>query len=190
MTQLNWNELLQAADSSGAGNYEPLPDGVYELKVVESEPTMSSTGKVMFKVKTEVQSGPHARRLVWDNIVISPENPKSMGIFFSQMGSLGLGKEFFGQQPSNEQIASGMKDRVFRGQVGKRTWNGQDRNEINRYMPMTAESVASVPGQVASGAPAPAPAPTAGGAPAPAPAPTPVGAPVAGGAAVPPAPPF
>jgi hypothetical protein len=151
---------------------------------------MSSTGKVMFKVKTEVQSGPHARRLVWDNIVISPENPKSMGIFFSQMGSLGLGKEFFGQQPSNEQIASGMKDRVFRGQVGKRTWNGQDRNEINRYMPMTAESVASVPGQVASGAPAPAPAPTTGGAPAPAPAPTPVGAPVAGGAAVPPPPPF
>lgn len=189
MTQLNWNELLEAADSSGGGNYEPLPDGVYELKIIESDPAMSSTGKVMFKVKAEVQSGPHARRLVWDNIVISPENPKSMGIFFSQMGSLGLSREFFGQQPGNEQIASAMKNRVFRGQIGKRTWNGQDRNEISRYMPMTSEAIASAPVTASAPAPAPAPAPIPAGVATPQPVPVAVSqAPVGG--AVPPAPPF
>lgn len=187
MTQLNWNELLQAADSSGGGDYTPLPEGVYELKVIESNPTLSSTGKVMFKVKAEVQSGPHARRLVWDNIVISAENPKSMGIFFSQMGSLGLGKDFFSQQPSNDQIANAMKNRVFRGQIGIRQWNGQDRNEINRYMPMVSDAMPAMAASVS--APAPAPSPAGVAVPPPAP-PAPTVAPVAGGAAVPPAPPF
>ena len=184
MTQLNWNELLQAADSSGGGDYTPLPDGVYELKIIESNPAMSSTGKVMIKVKAEVQSGPHARRLVWDNIVISPENPKSMGIFFSQMGSLGLGKEYFSQQPNNDQIASAMRDRLFRGQIGIRQWNGQDRNEINRYMPMASDSM---PAMVSAPAPAPAPSPAGVAVPPPPPAPTAI--PTAGGA-IPPAPPF
>jgi len=189
MTQLNWSELLEAADSSGSGNYEPIPDGVYELKIVESEPTMSSTGKVMFKVKTEVQSGPHARRLVWDNIVISPENPKAMGMFFAQMGALGLNRDFFSQRPENVQIASAMNSRVFRGQVGKRTWNNQDRNEISRYMPMTADTLAPAVASAPVSAPAPAPAPMpAGVAPAVAPAPAPAVAPVGG--AIPPAPPF
>jgi len=180
MTQLNWNELLQAADSSGGGDYTPLPDGVYELKVIESASTMSSTGKVMFKVKTEVQSGPHSRRLVWDNVVISPENPKAMGMFFSQMGALGLGKDFFTQQPSSEQIASAMSNRVFRGQVGTRTWNSQDRNEITRYMPITADSV--------SVAPAPSPVASPAGVATPPPAPAP--APSSVGVAAPPPPPF
>jgi hypothetical protein len=184
MTQLNWNELLQAADSSGGGDYTPLPEGVYELKVVESTPAVTSTGKVMFKVKAEVQSGPHARRLVWDNIVISPENSTSMGIFFSQMGSLGLGKEFFSQQPSNDQITSAMKDRMFRGQIGVRQWNGQDRNEIKRYMPMVSDAM---PGMTS--APAPAPAPSPAGVAVPPPAPVQASAPATGGA-IPPAPPF
>lgn len=186
MTQLNWNELLEAADSSGGGDYAPIPEGVYELKIVESVPAMSSTGKVMFKVKSEVQSGPHARRLVWDNIVISPENPKSMNIFFLQMGSLGLSREYFSQQPNNDQIASAMKDRLFRGQIGVRQWNGQDRNEISRYMAMASDSI---PAMVSASAPAPAPAPSPAGAAVPPPPPAPTVVPTAGGA-VPPPPPF
>lgn len=186
MTQLNWNELLEAADSSGGGDYAPIPEGVYELKIVESVPAMSSTGKVMFKVKSEVQSGPHARRLVWDNIVISPENPKSMNIFFLQMGSLGLSREYFSQQPNNDQIASAMKDRLFRGQIGVRHWNGKDSNEINRYMAMASDSM---PAMVSASAPAPAPAPSPAGAAVPPPPPAPTVVPTAGGA-VPPPPPF
>ena len=188
MTQLNWNELLEAADSSGGGDYAPIPEGVYELKIVESVPAMSSTGKVMFKVKSEVQSGPHARRLVWDNIVISPENPKSMNIFFLQMGSLGLSREYFSQQPNNDQIASAMKDRLFRGQIGVRQWNGQDRNEISRYMAMASDSIPAMVSASAP-APAPAPAPSPAGAAVPPPPPAPTVVPTAGGAAPPP-PPF
>jgi hypothetical protein len=110
-----------------------------------------------------------------------------MGIFFSQMGSLGLGEEYFSQQPNNDQIASAMKDRLFRGQIGIRQWNGQDRNEISRYMPMASDSVPAMVSAFAP-APAPAPAPATVAAPPPAP-PVPVAVPTAGGA-IPPAPPF
>lgn len=197
MSQLNWNELLQASDAAGTGggNYEPLPDGVYDLKVVEASDTTTQTGKAMFKVKAEVQSGPHARRLVWDNLVISPDNGTAMNIFFSKMYALGLNKEFFAQGPANSQVAAALNNRVFRGQIGSRVWNGETRNEIKRYMPLGDSAQAPVgsapaPAPAPSSAPAPAPAPAVASAPpAPAPAPAPaVAAPVAESA--PPAPPF
>jgi len=194
MSQLNWNELLQASESAGGGNYEPLPDGVYDLKVVEASDTVTQTGKTMFKIKAEVQSGAHARRLIWDNLVISTDNSTALNIFFSKMYALGLNKEYFAQQPSSEQIASVLPNRMFRAQVGSRVWNGEKRNEIKRYMPLgdSAPSTATVasapaPAPAPAVAPAPAPAPAAA-APAPAPAPAPPAAPVAESA--PPAPPF
>jgi len=190
MSQLNWGELIKEASASG-GNYEPLPDGDYELKVLESEVKQTQTGKTMFKVKTEVQSGPHARRLVWDNLVVSDGNPTALGIFFSKMNALGLGQEFFSQNPANEQIAQAMVGRPFRATIGSRVWNGEKRNEFKRYLPAQL-NVASTPtaAPMAASAPAPAPAPAAA-APAPAPA-APVAPPVvpSGSEVAPPAPPF
>lgn len=167
MSQLNWGELIQEAAASG-GNYEPLVDGDYELKVLESEVKLTQTGKTMFKVKAEVQSGPNARRFLWDNLVVSDGNPTALGIFFSKMGALGLGKEFFSQSPSNEQIAQAMLNRPFRATIGSRIWNGEKRNEFKRYLPAAMNVPTSAPAP-AFAAPAPAPAPAAAPAPAVAP---------------------
>jgi len=184
MSQLNWNELLQAAESSGGGSYEPLPDGTYDLKVVEATDTVTQTGKVMFKVKAEVQTGAYAKRLVWDNLVISTDNNTALSIFFSKMGALGLNRDFFGTSPAPAQIAGVLAGRMFRAQIGSRVWNGEKRNEIKRYMPMegaVASAPAAAPVGIAPAPPAPAPAP-GGIAPAP--------AYVAPAEAAPPAPPF
>lgn len=191
MSQLNWSELIKEAASSTT-SYEPLPDGDYELKVLEAAVATTSTGKTMFKVKSEVQSGPHARRFLWDNLVISPENSTAMGIFFSKMGALGLGADFFAQNPANEQIAQAMNGRTFRGTVGSRPYNGEIRNEFKRYLPAQANVPTTPVAPASAPAPAPAPAPAAA---APAAAPVaPVAPPVAPSAPVgevaPPAPPF
>lgn len=179
MTQLDWAQLIKdAGESSGGGNYEPLPDGDYEFVVVEAPATISQSGKVMFKLKAQVEGGAHSKRLVWDNLVVSPENATALGIFFRKMNCMGLTKEFFDSKPSNEQISAAMNGRRFRGQVATRTYNGKQSNEIKNYFPSQVGAVVP-PSVQAAAAPAAAPMPSPAPAAAPAPAPAPSAAPAA-----------
>jgi len=169
MSSLNWGELIKDAADSGASNIEALPDGDYELKVIESEAKTSQSGKTMFAIKCQVQGGANANRLVWDNLVISPENATALGIFFRKMSALGLDKEgFFDREPSASQIEQAMVGRGFRGQIGSRVYNGQKRNEIKNYYVSSGASAAPAQAAPAPAAAAPAPAPTPAAAPAPA----------------------
>ena len=192
MSSLNWGELIsEAADASG-GSYDPLPDGEYEFKVIEASAVTTQTGKPMFKLTAEVQTGAHAKRRVWDNLVISAENKTALSIFFGKMKALGLTEDYFRQNPPGDQVASAMLNRTFRGQVGSRVWNGDTRNELKRYAPVASAGIpASAPvAAAAAPAPAPAPAPSAA-APAPAPAPAaPAVAPAPSAEAAPPPSPF
>jgi hypothetical protein len=95
MSSLNWADLVKDAGEATSGNYDPLPDGDYDLKVVEAPAGTTSTGKTMFKLKAQITSGPFANRLIWDNITISPENKNALNIFFSKMAALGIPREFF-----------------------------------------------------------------------------------------------
>jgi hypothetical protein len=170
MSSLNWSDLIK--DAGETTSYEPLPDGDYELKVIESKAKSTQSGKTMFSITTEVQGGPHAKRRVWDNLTVSPENPKALAIFFSKMEALGLPRDYFNSNPSNAQIEQALLGRSFRGSLGKKTYNGNVSNEITKYFRLVADTTAGVPVPPAPAA-APAPAPVAAAAPAPAPAPAP-----------------
>ena len=73
MTSVNWSDLIKEAGDTTT-NFEPMPDGDYELKVIDAKGTTTQNGKTMFKITTEVQGGPYAKRRVWDNLVVSTEN--------------------------------------------------------------------------------------------------------------------
>jgi hypothetical protein len=165
MSTLNWGDLVK--DAGETGSFEPLPDGDYDLVVLEAVAKVSQSGKTMFALKAQVQNGAHAKRLVWDNLVVTPDSPAALGMFFRKMGALGLGREFFATNPSNAAIEQAAKGRAFRAQVGSRTWQGQKKNEIKMYYTATAGSVPTAAPVAAAPAPAPAPAPAAAPAPAP-----------------------
>ena len=183
MSTLNWGDLVKEAGD--VGSYDPLPDGDYDLAIVEGVAKTTQSGKTMFAVKAQVQTGAHAKRLVWDNLVVSTDNPTALGIFFRKMNALGLNRDFFATSPTNAQIEQALKGRTFRAQVGSRTWQGQKKNEIKSYY----SAVASAPMAAAAPAPAPAPAPAmapvvaeqapVAAAPAPAPAPVDINTPPA-----------
>ena len=177
MTQLNWGELIKEAADSGA-SFEPLPVGDYNLTIKEAAYQRAQSGRDMWKITTEVIDGPHARRRVWNNLVLVPENPNALGMFFRKMGALGLTQEFFAQSPDVDTIARAMLGRSFRGQVTQREYQGKISNEIQMFYPISAQpGVAPTAAPVAAPAPAVAPAPPVA-APAPAPAPV-VSAPAA-----------
>jgi hypothetical protein len=149
---IDWADLARNAASAGGGSFQPIPDGDYDMKVVEVESKTSTGGKQMFALKTQIQSGPHANRLVWDNLVVSQDSPTALGFFFRKMQALGLGQDFFATRPSNDQIVAGLQGRSFRAQIGSREWNGSPKNEIKNYYP----SSATTPG-APSGPPVPQP---------------------------------
>ena len=154
MSTLNWGDLVK--DAGEGTSFEPLPDGDYDLTIVEAVAKVSQSGKTMFAVKAQVQNGAHSKRLVWDNLVVTPDNSSALGMFFRKMGALGLGRDFFASSPSNAQIEQAMQGRSFRAQIGSRVWQGQKKNEIKMYFPAGAASAAD---SFAAPAPAPAPAP-------------------------------
>ena len=55
MSTLNWSDLIKEAAETTV--YEPLPDGDYDLKVLEVTAKITQSGKPMFSVKAEVQGG-------------------------------------------------------------------------------------------------------------------------------------
>lgn len=160
MTSSSWQDLIKDASSAGGGGFEPLPDGIYDLKIVEATTATTGKGKTMYKLKTEVQTGPHARRLVWDNLVVSPESPNAMSFFFRKMKALGLGHEFFATEPNDGQITSALVNRTFRGKLGTRTYNDKTSNEIQEYAPAANAGLPAgvqVPGAAPAAPPAAAP---------------------------------
>jgi hypothetical protein len=156
-----------------------------EIKDSKFKPT--AKGNPMWMITAKVVGGPHNNRQVWDNIVLTPDSPGALGYFFAKMKAVGLPQEYFKQHPTNEQIAEAMKGRRFRAQVGFRTYQGEKKNEIQKYFPAQDGATPAAPG----GAPAaPAAPPVAAAPPMPAAAPPPApAAPPAPPQAAPPAPP-
>lgn len=172
---INWDELAKQA----AAAFDPIPTGEYAGTVTEASAVSASNGKPMIKVKVKINGGPHDGRLVFNNFVISADNPNAMGFFFRHMKALGLDANFFAQQPSMPQVAEQLTGRQALWGLGIRQYQGQDQNEIKTIKPLVG-----LPGMPA-GAPAggaPAGLPSAPGAVPASSAPgIPAGAPVAAG---------
>jgi len=156
---MNWNDLLQQA--SDGGTYEALPDGQYHVKVTSAEAKNSTTGKPMIVTKFQVLAGPFAGRLVWNNFVITQDNPNALSWFFKNMGVMGLDHNFFAMNPSLEATAAALIDKQCMVTLTQKTWNNEVRNEV--------KSIASAVGNAMHTAAPVAPAPAAAPAPAPAP---------------------
>jgi hypothetical protein len=179
MPQQNWGALVEQA----GGAFEPLPVGAYNAEITTSKSKPTANGKSMFAVTFKVMDGPYAGRTVWNNFVVSPENPNALAFFFQHMNALGLNRDFFLSLPpgpeSDEKIAQALIGKRANITVSIRKYQGQDRNQVDKVtaiagvpnVPAPAVGPAGGLPPVATAAPAPVPA-------APAPAPVPQPAPV------------
>ena len=52
MADIPWDELMDAA---GDSDFAPIPQGDYDVKIIETEATKSSTDKPMWKITAEVR---------------------------------------------------------------------------------------------------------------------------------------
>lgn len=132
MATSSFSDLLKAAEDAG---YSNCPPGTYDARVVAAETKTTGAGKDMIVVKFEIIGGPNGGRKVPNNFVISPENANALGFFFRHMRALGLDSAYFASNPSVQQVAGDLVNKVCRIEVGTRTWNGEEREDIKKIMP-------------------------------------------------------
>ena len=61
-------------DFNKVGDAGPLPDGEYFCRIERVERSQSQYGDEMWKVRLAVQGGPHAGRVIYDNLTFSAES--------------------------------------------------------------------------------------------------------------------
>ena len=91
--QFNWDKFDKQVDlealaadveevevNGGSGDFEPLPDGQYEVAVEKLELTESKKGDPMLSIWFKVIEGDHEGQRLFYNKVMQPQNDKAFGI--------------------------------------------------------------------------------------------------------------
>lgn len=163
---MNWQDLITQAEEGGG--FDALPEGPYEAVVSDAVAKNATTGKQMIVATFDITAGPYKGRKVWNNFVISKDNPNALKWFFQHMKALGLGADFFAHNPSLEAVAAQLKGKTCTLQVAQKTYQGETRNEVKKIT--SSGGAPASPGGFGTAAPTPTPQAET---PTPTPAPTP-----------------
>jgi len=133
-------DFMKALADAKSASFEALPIGDYDIEIIKSDAVRSGNDKPMIKVQGRVLSGPYEKRQIFNNFVLSTDNPNAMAIFFRHMKCMGLDDSFFasmGQNGDMATVASALVGRRSRWTLGIRQWQGEDRNEVKGIKPYT-----------------------------------------------------
>lgn len=154
---IDWAALAKEAEAA----FSPVPAGDYNALVTEASAVVASTGKPMVKVKFKITDGPHANRVIFNNFVVSADNPTSMGFFFKHMKAFGMDAAFFASQPTMDAIAERMTNQTVTITVNLRKYQGEDQNGVATVKP-AASGPAGLPVPPAPSVPGAVPTPPPG----------------------------
>lgn len=157
MSTFSWKNLKKQADDAS----RPLPKDWYDLQVSKAEVRQAGTGSLMISARLKVTSGPYANRPLFTNFVLSADNPIALAIFFRNLAAFGLDDAFFETLTGPEDdpsvglqtVANNLVDRVARGEVGIRTYQGTERNEVLQFARVQGGTTAVSGGAISIGAP-------------------------------------
>lgn len=132
----NLGNLLKQAGTGGA---DDCPTGECTIEVVSAEDVNSGNGKPMLKLKTRIVDGPYAGRTVFDNVVLTEDNPDAMVFFFAKLDALGLADpELLGQCAGTlKPLALAAPGRRARVNLVPREWpksSGRFRPNVDSYL--------------------------------------------------------
>ncbi|MCJ8008098.1 DUF669 domain-containing protein [Lederbergia wuyishanensis] len=74
------NDVKEVEENGGFGDFEPLPDGQYEVEVEKMELTESKKGDPMLTIWFKIVDGEYEGQRIFYNKVMQPQNDKAFGI--------------------------------------------------------------------------------------------------------------
>jgi uncharacterized protein DUF669 len=160
MGEYDFGELLGLADEGG---FAVFPRGDYDCELDKAVAKKTGTSKDKISITFKIISGPHAGKgQIYNDFIISPDNTNALGFFFRHMAAMGLDRNYFASNPKLEKVAEDltkMKPKV-RVTLSTRTWQGQERNNVDALSPIGPVGVvpqAGVPKVTKAAAAAPRP---------------------------------
>jgi len=163
MPAQSWKDLMNKAEE-GAKEFAILDPGMYAF-VIKDPAKVGQTSKEnpKFTINPSVESGPRANARVFHDFIVSDSAYAMKNFFFGDLSILGLGAEFFNQNPTEQQIAQALQGRRFVAEVFHEDGNnGKTYARLRNFAAATsAPPGAGVPGGLPSAAPIAAAAPIA-----------------------------
>jgi Protein of unknown function (DUF669) len=133
VTTLNWQDLQKAAGEAG---FDPVPPAEYDVAVEAATVKSTSNGdKQMIATTFVIEGGAFDKKKIFNQFVISPDNPNALAFFFRHMSALGLGETYFASNPPLERVAGDLVGKRCRVKVSTRTWNDTQRNQVDSVLP-------------------------------------------------------
>jgi hypothetical protein len=115
-------------------SFDPMPEGDYNVQIVESEVVPTSKGGEMLKLTLEVIDGPYANRKIWDNLNIRNSNVTAQNIAHQSLKAIcdavGAGAITDSEDLHFKPLVAALKIEPPRT-VGDRTYDA--RNGVKRY---------------------------------------------------------
>lgn len=140
---IDWNTVLKEQESEPG--FSAVPETSYDMIIDKAEATRASTGAPMIKVQAKIEGGPYDGRIVFTNIVFS-DNATAMKFTLRKLNGLGVSKETLAaHNPSVPQIATMIEGVRFIGEVVKRPYEGEDRNDIKSFKAPAGGTAAPLP---------------------------------------------
>jgi len=119
--------------------FDPIPEGDYQLQIIESEEGISKKENPLVRLKCEVQCGvdindkEYFGKFVWHNVTFLPEGKKGRGMAIKFLKT--IGEPFEGEFQVN---AENWKGKMFDAHIVTETYLGVARNKIG-YLKDKAE---------------------------------------------------
>jgi hypothetical protein len=134
-TEVNWADLKKVAE--GAPGFKDLPDGPHDARIVSAAAgkTLGSPPKDKITITFEVSNGPHAGTRVTRDLVLTPDNPAAMSMFFKAMTVLGFDAGYFTANLSLEKLAAEIQagHALLELTIQHRTWQDQSRVDVKSF---------------------------------------------------------
>lgn len=154
MAEQSWGDLLKQAEAEGFTS-RLVDQGQHNAVVEQTNHKRTSTGKPQVGVMYRIVGGAFDGATLWDNIILTADNPKAMKIWFEKWRALGVSIDDFSTLPSGEAAMPVLADMVIGRaaviQVTHEEWNGEKRAKVKPKRPLEAHELS-----VSASAPAPA----------------------------------
>lgn len=131
---VKWSDLMDQAGPEASASFEVLPAGVYNLEVVECTNKISAADNRYWSVQSKVLGGDHNGRRIFDNITLVTSSEGALNFFFRKMKVLGLPRNYFDTNPTDEQIANAIVGRRYVVKTKQEAYNGDMKAVVDSYL--------------------------------------------------------
>lgn len=125
---------MDLSDTPSGMGFDPIPAGEYPAQIVGTDLTRSQNDDLMLNLTWQVMEGDHAERLVFDRVMLSGSDKS---VAFGKRKIKTIADAIGHPNPNRVEDTEELHGRPCLIVVAIKPYNGEDRNEVRNYKPIT-----------------------------------------------------